>query len=97
ATHSEDNCPGYSPDQIPPVLQGLEKREEIARRHGVKLVNLLSGAPEHIFFWVIEADSVAKVDMFLTEATPFRQAFRVTPVVTGDEMVSLAKSLMAQA
>ena len=96
ATHSEDNCPGYNMELIPTVLKGLEAREEIARKYSVKLLGLWSGAPDHVFYILVDANSSHDVDMFLTEAAPFKQAFRLTPVITGDELVKLAKDMMAR-
>ncbi len=97
ATHSEDNCPGYNLELMPGVLKGFENREEIARRHNVKLLGLWSGAPDHVFYILVEANSSHDVDLFVTEATPFKQAYRLTPVITADELMKLAREMMAQA
>jgi len=97
ATHSEDNCPGYNLELIPNVLKGLEAREAIANRHNVKLLGFWSGAPDHTFYMLVDANSSHDVDLFVTEATPFKQAYRLTPVITGDELVKLAKEMMARA
>ena len=96
ATHSEDNCPGFNPDAIPEVLKGLQAREEIAAKHGVKLLGGWSGAPDHVFYLVLEADSNHNVDLFLTEAIPFKQAFRLTPVIPLSELEELAKEMMSR-
>jgi len=96
ATHSEDNCPGYNMELIPAVLKGLEAREEIAKKHGVKLLGLWSAAPEHVFYLLLEANSAHDVDLFVTEAAPFKQAYKLTPVITGEELVKLAKEMMAR-
>jgi len=96
ATHSEDNCPGYNLELIPSVLKGLEAREEIAKRHNVKLLGFWSGAPDHVFYMLVDANSAHDVDLFVTEAAPFKQGYRLTPVITGDELVKLAKELMAR-
>jgi hypothetical protein len=97
AEHSEDNCPGYNHELIPGVLKGLEAREEIARRYNVKIVGFWSGAPDHVFYWLVEANSAHDVDMLMTESTPFKQSFDLTPVITGDELVNLGKEILAQA
>jgi len=97
ATHSEDNCPGYNTDLIPEVLKGIEARAELAKRHNVKLLGLWSGAPDHVFYWLVEANSSHEVDLLMTEATPFKQAYKLTPVITGDELVELAREMMARA
>jgi hypothetical protein len=46
---------------------------------------------------VIEGNNLADIDMFFEEATPFKQGFRVTPVITGTELVKLGKEILAQA
>ena len=95
-THTEDNCPGYNKEMIPQVLEGLEQREEIAKRRGVKLHFLVNGAPEHTFFALLEADSLASVDLFLFEALPFKQAFQVRAVNPVEDLVRIAKEMAAQ-
>ncbi len=37
------------------------------------------------------------VDLLVTEATPFKQAYKLTPVITGAELVTLGKEIMARA
>ena len=96
ATHTEDNCPGYHTDLIPAVAGAIEKREEIAKKHNVKLLGFWSGAPDHVFFLLVDANSSHDVDLFVTEATPFKQAYRLTPVITADELVKLARELAAR-
>ena len=97
ATHSEDNCPGYNLELIPEVLKGLKSREEIARRHNVKLLGFWSGAPDHVFYILVDANSSHDVDLFVTEATAFKQGYRLTPVIAADELVKLAEEMMARA
>lgn len=97
ATHSEDNCPGYNAELIPGVLKGLEARDKIAKSHNVKLVGFWSAAPEHTFYAIVEGDNLSDIDRLFDEATPFKQGFRVTPVITAAELVKLGKEIMAQA
>ncbi len=75
----------------------MESREEIAKRHNVKLLGLWSAAPDHTFYALVEANSSFDVDLFFTEAAPFKQAYKVTPVITADELVKLGREIMAQA
>jgi hypothetical protein len=35
--------------------------------------------------------------MLTSEATPFKQSFDLTPVMTGDDLVNLGKEMLAQA
>lgn len=97
ATHTEDNCPGYNVEQIPGVLKGIESRNKIAKRNKVNILGFWSGAPEHSFYMVLDANSPRDIDMFLMEATPFKQAHRLSPVMTADELVEMGKAVMSQA
>ncbi len=96
ATHSEDNCPGYNLELIPTVVKGLKAREEIARKHGVKLLGGWSAAPDHTFFFIVDANSSHDIDMFVTEATPFKQAYKVAPVMSLEDLVKLAEEMAAR-
>ncbi len=96
ATHSEDNCPGYNLELIPNVVKGLEAREQIAKKYGVKLLGFWSAAPEHTFYLLLESNSLHDVDMFVTESAPFKQQYRVTPVITAEELVKLGKEMAAR-
>lgn len=96
ATHTEDNCPSYNPELVARLLPALEKREEIAKRHHVQLLGFWSAAPDHVRYILLEADSSLDVDLFLSEVAPFRQAFRLTPLMTADELVELGKAAMAR-
>ncbi len=95
-THSEDNCPGFNPELIPAVAGAIEKREEIMKRHGVKLHWLVSAAPDHHFFALVEGDSLFNIELALTESIPFKQAFEVRPVITADELVKLGREIAAR-
>jgi len=97
ATHSDDNCPGYNLETIPEVLKGLEGREAIAREQSVKIVGMWSAAPEHTFYMLLDASNLHDIDQFCTQSAPFKQSYRVTPVITADELVDLAKEMMARA
>ena len=96
ATHSEDNCPGYNLEMIPNVVKGLEAREAIAKKYGVKLLGLWSAAPQHTFYYLLESNNVHDVDLYVTDAAPFKQEYRVTPVITAEELVKLGKEMAAR-
>ena len=97
ATHTEENCPGYNLETIPDVLKGLERREEIAREQNVKLLGFWSAALTTVFYMLLETDSLHNIDQFVTQSAPFKQGYKVTPVLTADELVRLAHEMMAQA
>ena len=93
ATHTEDNCPGYNQDLMPGVVEALENAETLAGALGIKIHSMLSGAPEHVTFPVLETDNSAVLARF-TSSFPFKQDFKITPVVPERELIELAKRLM---
>ena len=95
-THSEDNCPGFDAALIPQVVGAIERREEIAKKHSVKLHWLVSAAPDHHFFALLEGDSLFHIELFLTESIPFKQAFEVRPVIDADDLVKLGREIAAR-
>ena len=73
----------------------MDNLENRAKELNVKVHSLLSGAPEHVTFLVLEADSPAAVAQ-LTTSLPFEQDFTVTPVVPAQELMAMAKAMMAR-
>ena len=74
----------------------MAAREKIAKKYGVKLLGLWSSAPGHTFYYIVDAASSHDVDMFVTEAAPFKQDYTVTPVISAAELVKLGKELAAR-
>ena len=95
ATHTMENCPGYNREKMPALVEALENLEATAKDLGVKVHQLLNGAPEHVSFLVLEADSSAAIAHLMT-TIPFEQDFKVTAVVREQELVDMAKQMMAQ-
>jgi hypothetical protein len=75
------------------MRQALANRNEIGERHQVGLHWLLSTAPDHTFYTLVEADSQVNVDVFLRELLPVPHANRVTPVITAEQLENLAERL----
>jgi hypothetical protein len=79
-THSAGDCPLYDRDRILPVVAALKKRDDLAEKHGITLYWMVSGAPEHISFALLESDHIDKVTQFLHEVFITPSSFKVTPV-----------------
>ena len=94
-THSEDNCPGYEIQRMPDVIAGMEKLPSIEKELAVKVHSLLWGAPEHVAYAIIEADTVGAVARYVN-AIPVRQEFKVTPVENLEDVMNTAKAMMAR-
>ena len=93
STHTEDNCPGYDRTKLPTVRDAWAKRNDIAKRHNVKLHWFLSTAPDHTFFTLVEAERQTDVDVFMRELLPYPHKNTLTPVITAEELEELARRL----
>jgi hypothetical protein len=93
STHTEDNCPGYDRKKLPVVRAAWTKRNEIAKRHNVKLHWFLSTAPDHTFYTLVEAERQTDIDLFIRDLLPYPHKNTLTPVITAEELEELAKKL----
>ena len=97
ATHTVDDCPGYHHEKMPAILEGAEKMDDLAKQFNVKVHFLLNGAPEHVFYALLEAENNYSLANFLLESLRFQQDFKVTPVQPLAETIAMAKEMMARA
>jgi hypothetical protein len=95
-THTADNCPAYHSEKMPALLASLEKLEELGRELKVKAHQLLWGAPDHVAYAVVEADSLGSLGRYLNSIA-LTQEFKITPVQNVSELVEFAKATMARA
>ena len=94
-THTPADCPGYSPEKMPPIIDFIENAEARAKELNVKVHFMVSGAPEHVSFALLEADSPGPVAMFVM-GIPMRQDSKVTAVMHEKDMAATARELMAR-
>jgi hypothetical protein len=81
ATHTPDNCPLYNPEIRATAVKAMQNSEAVAKEHNVRLLFSVSGAPDHVFYHLLETDSFQGVLNWLG-ANPIKQDFRITPVVS---------------
>ena len=94
-THSADNCPAYHTERMPDVIPSLEKLEERGRELNVKAHALLWGAPDHVAFAVLEADSLLTIGRYLNTIA-ITQDFKITPVENVSDVIQFGKAVMAR-
>jgi muconolactone delta-isomerase len=94
-THTADDCPGYNPDKMKDMVAASEKMEGLAKQWNVKVLFYVNGFPEHVAFALLEADSPLAVTQFV-HGIPFKQDFKVTPVMHVQEVMAMMKAAMAQ-
>jgi Domain of unknown function (DUF3303) len=95
-THSADNCPAYHTEKMPDALASFEKLEEIGKELHVKAHALLWGAPDHVAFAVLEADSLRAIGRYLNSIA-ITQEFKITPVQNLSDVVEFGKATIARA
>ncbi|MGZ4862988.1 MAG: hypothetical protein ACXV2E_09470 [Halobacteriota archaeon] len=88
-THSDTDCPLYNKGNILPVVDALRKRDDFAQKHGITLYWMVSGAPEHVFYALLECDHMDRVTQFLHEVFITPSAFKITPVQLVQDVVPL--------
>ena len=95
-THTADNCPAFHTDKMPAVVTALGGLEQLGKELNVKAHVLLWGAPAHVSFAVLEADSMLAIGQYLN-SIPIVQDFEITPVVHVSDMIEFGKATMAKA
>ena len=95
-THSADNCPAYHAEKAPAFLASMEKLPALGEELNVQAHTLVWGAPDHVAFAVLEADSLNAIARYVNSIA-ITQDFRITPVQNVSEVVEFAKTVVARA
>ena len=95
-THSADDCPAYHTEKMPDLLASLERLEGVGKELNVKAHTLLWGAPEHVAFAVLEAESLGAIARYLNSIA-LTQDFTITPVQSVAALVEFGNQAMARA
>ena len=95
-THTADNCPAYHIERMPEVIASLEALAEKGKEVNVKAHALLWGAPDHVAFAVLEADSLGALGRYLNSIA-ITQEFKITPVQNVSDVIEFGKAAMARA
>lgn len=93
-THTEDNCPAYHTEWMPEVIASFEKLEKLGKELKIKTHALLWGAPAHVAFAVLEADSLTAIGRYLNSMA-IKQDFEITPVENMDDVIKFGKEALA--
>ena len=90
--HDGAHCPGFHPELMSKTFGAFEKREEIARRHNVKIHSYLIAAPEHLEILIVDAETPMSVAFFLSELYPFELAqIDMKAVQSIEDMMAMAR------
>lgn len=90
-THKVEDCAGYHDEIMSDVMGMLDRMKDLENEFGINVHNLLLAGPEHTFFAVVEADTMAAVSRWFFEF-PMKQEAKITPVESIDEFTARVKS-----
>jgi hypothetical protein len=92
-SHTVDNCPIYQKEMFPKLIVAAEGLEGLAKELNVKIHFLTVSAPEHIYFALLEADTLSAISR-LVMSMPLRQQVKIVPVAHWLEGIAMAKDAM---
>ena len=94
-THTADNCPAYHTERMPDLITSLEKLEGLAKELNIKAHSLVWGAPDHVAYAVLEADTLGAIGRYLNSIA-ITQDFKITPVQNVSDVVEFGKAAMSR-
>ena len=93
-SHTVDNYPIYQKEMFPKVIEAAEEGlEGLAKELNVKIHFLTLSAPEHIYFALLEADTLSAISR-LVMSMPLRQQVKIVPVAHWLDGIAMAKDAM---
>ena len=96
-SHTVDNCPIYhkdSKEMMSKMIEAAEGLEGMAEELNVKIHFLTSNPPEHIFFALLEAESLPAISC-LVMSLPLCEQVKIVPVEHCLDAVATAKAEVA--
>lgn len=65
--HTVESCPMFNAEVKKRFKEAVSRREEVAKKHGVKVLSAWTSVLEHLVFYIIEAPSQAAVEDYFKE------------------------------
>jgi hypothetical protein len=81
AKHSIDDCNMLNEEVKQALQEFLPTLPSLCMDLGIKLHSAVTGHPEHVFYFLVEADDHASLCTFLC-SIPLKQEFEIKPVRT---------------
>ena len=95
-THTEDNCAIYHKEMTPAVLESFTHLEALGKELNVKLHYFTVCGPAHVFFVLLEAETLSAVSRYVF-SIPMPQKIDIVPVEHLLDSVTMAKAATGQA
>ena len=94
-THTEDNCPIYHTELMPANLESFENLATVGQEQGVQLHYFTMCGPEHIFFALLEADTLSAVSRYVF-SIKLAQKIEIVPVEHLEDTLAMARAATEQ-
>ena len=65
--HTVESCPLFNAEVKKKFKEVVSKREEVAKKHGVKVLSAWTSVLEHLIFYMVEAPSQMAVEDYFKE------------------------------
>jgi len=65
--HTVESCPMFNAEVKKKFKEAVSKREEAAKKHGVKILSAWTSVLEHLVFYIVEAPSQVAVEDYFKE------------------------------
>jgi len=65
--HTVESCPLFNAEVRKKFKEAVGKREEVAKKHGVKVLSAWTSVLEHLAFFIVEAPSQMAVEDYFKE------------------------------
>lgn len=95
-THTEDNCAIYHKEMAPAVFESFANLEALGKELNVKLHYFTTCGPAHVFFVLLEAETLTAVNRYVF-SIPMPQKIQIVPVEHLHDTIAMAKAATGQA
>ena len=65
--HTVESCPLFNAEVKKKFKEVVSKREEVAKKHGVKVLSAWTSVLDHLIFYIVEAPSQMAVEDYFKE------------------------------
>lgn len=65
--HTVESCPNFNETVRQKLKALVGKRQEVAKKHDIKVLSAYTSTLDHLMFYIIEAPSQRAIESFLTD------------------------------
>ncbi|MCP8310288.1 MAG: hypothetical protein L6M37_01265 [Candidatus Methylarchaceae archaeon HK02M1] len=91
--HTAEMCPG---GKVRPDKEFITKLDTQIKEAGIKLIEGYIDAPGHVFYFVIEADDIAKLNLAMEQLRLVGDTNNIVPVMKFSDSIAWANKMGIQ-